>query len=251
MNKKLTLPAVALMLLSAMFALQSCSEEDSPVPSTDYLTGLVTVRPTTDGGDALTLQLTDAIALQPTNLSKSPFGEKEVRAVINFNVLDDSDAKKWFVHVNYLDSIRTKPMIAAAEAGKDYGNDPIEIVKNWATCVEDGYLTLRVRTRWGGSGTVHYLNLVQTSCKDNVCEMELHHNAGGDLNGYYGDALIAFSLKDMPKLEGTNAKIRLSWMSFTGKKTAEFFVNEGGTLFDPEGEFPEATSEAPQTHSVD
>lgn len=235
---------LALALVPASAVLLSCSEEDSPVPSTDYMTGIVTVRNSAD--DGLSLQITDAVKLRPTNLSKSPFGDKEVRAVVNYNLLDQSDASTWLVHVNTLDSMRTKPMIASASADDDkrYGNDPLEIVKSWATCVEDGYLTLRFRTRWGSQRTVHYLNLVMTSCKDNVCELELHQNAGGDLGGKMGDALIAFKLDGMPKLEGTNAKVRLSWMSYTGRKTAEFFVNEGGRLFDPEGEFSGATDEA-------
>lgn len=242
---------LAVALVSASTALTSCSEEDSPVPSNDNMTGLVTVRPTDAGSP--TLQLTDDVALQATNLSKSPFGEKEVRAVINFNLLDQNDGKTWFVHVNTLDSIRTKPMISSpsADDAKRLGTDPLEIVKSWATCVEDGYLTLRFRTRWGDRGTVHYLNVVQTSCKDNVCELELYHNAGGDTAGLLGDALIAFRLDGMPKLEGTNAKVRLTWMSYTGKKTAEFFVNGGGRLFDPEGEYSEATGEAPLASTVE
>ncbi len=50
-----------------------------------------------------------------------------------------------------MDSIRTKmPVVSAGENNDEkFGNDPIEIVKDWVTIAEDGYLTLRIRTKWG------------------------------------------------------------------------------------------------------
>ena len=77
-----------------------------------------------------------------------------------------------------------------------FGNDPIEIVRDWVSVAEDGFVTLRIRTLWGGT-TKHVINLVSGVNKDNVYEFDLRHNAQGDTNGRMGDALIAFDLNSL------------------------------------------------------
>ena len=103
---------------------------------------------------------------------------------------------------------------------KAFGNDPIEIVRDWVSVAEDGYVTLRIRTLWGGI-TKHVINLVSGVNKDNVYEFDLRHNAQGDTNGRMGDALIAFDLNSLWKKHPKELKIKLNWLSFSGKKSAE------------------------------
>lgn len=57
--------------------------------------------------------------------------------------------------------------------------------------------------------------------KENVYEFDLRHNAQGDTNGRMGDALIAFDLNSQWKKHPKELKIRLNWLSFSGKKSAE------------------------------
>ena len=68
----------------------------------------------------------------------------------------DEPAKQYdkAVRVNWIDSIATKPMAPnLGDKNKDeYGDDPVEIVRDWVTIAEDGYLTLRFRTYWGTTG---------------------------------------------------------------------------------------------------
>ena len=54
-----------------------------------------------------------------------------------------------YVNINWLDSIRTKVMAKnlGDSNAKTYGNDPLEVVNDWVSIAEDGYLTLRFRTR--------------------------------------------------------------------------------------------------------
>ena len=100
----------------------------------------------------------------------------------------------------------------------------IEPVKRNPKCrldvAEDGYITLRIRTIWG-NGSKHEINLVTGTNKDNVYELTLRHNANGDLQGRYADALVAFDLNSLYKNHGDKVKLRLNWQSFSGKKSLD------------------------------
>lgn len=208
-----------------LMMLPSCTNDDG---SAELLrpTALVTVCPNADG--SFIMQLDDETQLVPTNLKTSPFGTKEVRALVNYTVTNVSpqDTRVRNVEVNWLDSIRTKlpvETLGEQDAAK-YGNDPVEIIQDWVTVAEDGYLTLRIRTLWGTSHATHVLNLVTGTNPKNPYELELRHDAKGDRNGRWGDALIAFNLNKLPGANAGNAKIKLKWMSFTGEKSAEFEI---------------------------
>lgn len=219
MNKHLT-TKLSIGLIALTSILTSCDVDDNFDPS--YLpTAIVTVKPT---ADSFVLQLNDSVRLAPSNMSKSPFGDKEVRALVNYQIEDKkSDVQR--VHINWIDSIRTKmPVASLGEKDKEtFGNDPVEIMKDWVTVAEDGYLTLRIRTQWGNSNKVHYLNLLTGTNPKNPYELELRHNANGDIPAKVGDALIAFNLRDvMSGAENDKVKFTLRWNSFSGAKSLEF-----------------------------
>lgn len=215
MNTKLS---VSLLAIAAM--LTSCDIDDN-YDSSYVPTALVTVKPTSE---SFVLQLNDSVRLLPANMSKSPFGEKEVRALVNYKVEDKkSDLQR--VHINWIDSIRTKmPVPSVGEKNdKTYGNDPVEIMNDWVTVAEDGYLTLRVRTRWGNNNKTHYINLITGTNPKNPYELELRHDANGDTPIQTGDALIAFNLRDvMADAKTDKVKFTLRWKSFSGTKKIDF-----------------------------
>ena len=99
-----------------------------------------------------------------------------------------------------------------------YGKDPVEIVKDWTTIVEDGYITLRFRTYFN-EGKKHILNLVKG---ENPYEIILHHNAMGDTRGPIRDGLVAFKLTDLPDTQGKTVDLTLKWQSFSGIKSVRF-----------------------------
>lgn len=208
-----------------LMMLPSCTNDDDS-PELLRPTALVTVCPNSDG--SFIMQLDNATQLVPTNLKTSPFGTKEVRALVNYTETNVSpqDKKVRNVEVNWLDSIRTK--LPVETLGKQdeikYGNDPIEIVQDWVTVAEDGYLTLRIRTLWGSPHATHILNLVTGTNPEDPYELELRHDAKGDKNGRWGDALIAFNLNKLPRGDAGIAKIKLKWKSFTGDKSAKFEI---------------------------
>ena len=203
--------------------LQSClDDDDNNAYYLRYPNALVTVKGAAD--DAFFLQLDDKTTLLPTNVSTSPFGDKEVRALVNYSEVNEpsGDYTK-AVHINWIDSILTKPI--APDLGEEndevYGTDPVEIVNDWVTIAEDGYLTLRFRTIWGGSKK-HFVNLLLGQNLENPYEVEFRHNAYGDTYGSEGDGLVAFKLDELPDTEGKTVKLKLKWKSFSGEKSAEF-----------------------------
>ncbi len=216
----------ALLITGAIvctIGLQSClDDDDNNYYYLRYPNALVTVKSDAEG--SMFLQLDDKTTLLPTNVKKSPFGDKEVRALVNYDEVDESsgDYNK-AVHINWIDSILTKPI--APDLGEEndevYGTDPVEIINDWVTLAEDGYLTLRFRTVWGGQKK-HFVNLLLSQGSENPYEVEFHHNAYGDVYGTTDDGLVAFKLDGLPDTEGKTVKLKLKWKSFSGEKSAEF-----------------------------
>lgn len=201
-------------------SLSSCTSNDDNLALLQP-TALVTVRPTDSG--TFTLQLDNTTTLYPTNMKSSPFGNKEVRALVNYTD-EGSRGNTRNVYINWIDSIRTKKTVPdlGIENDAKYGNDAIEIVNDWVTIAEDGYLTLRIRTQWGMLNNKHNINLLTGVNPDNPYEVELRHDANGDIGGNMGDALIAFNLNDLPLKDGETVKLKLNWKSFSGPKATEF-----------------------------
>lgn len=213
---------LTVLLLMGIIILPSCIDDDNDL-NVLYPNALVTVKEAAN--NTLFFQLDDQTTLLPVNLNSHPFGSKEVRALVNYKEVDQpsGDFDK-AVSVNWIDSIRTKPMAPnlGEENDQVYGNDPVEIVPDWVTIAEDGYLTLRFRTIWSNMGITHYVNLIPTNNPQNPYEVEFKHDANGDVSGRIGDGLVAFKLDDLPDTEGETVKLKLIWKSFNTTKSMEF-----------------------------
>ena len=219
--KKWAFAALGLLLLAC--SLNSCSTDDD----NDYWkmmpSALVTVKTI---GDGCYFQLDDSTTLMPENLKK-PFGDKEVRALVNYSTTGKKDAQYGdIVNVNWIDSILTKqpvPCLATpAENDAKYGNDAVDIVRDWVTIAEDGYLTLRFRALWGNV-KAHSINLIANVNPQNPYEVEFRHNTNGDPQLRWGDALVAFNLNDvLPDTQGKTMKLTIKWKSTLGDKSVQF-----------------------------
>lgn len=225
--KKVFLCLVCIGLMGVAAALQSCSDNESEVTNLAFPNALVTVKPNANN-TYFVLQLNDSTTLWPVNMHQSPFGTKEVRALVNYRMPTDAeldvggiDADMPCVYINWIDSIRTKPFINSLDSDeenqKKYGSDPLEIIDDWATGVEDGYLTLRFRTTWG-SGK-HIVNLVHRQDVNTPYYFSLYHDARGDKNGKMGDAIVAFKLDGIKIPQDRSETLTLEWLSYTGRKT--------------------------------
>lgn len=214
---------LAAVLIASPILFQSCLDDDNDYYYKTRPNALVTVKPV--AGNSFFLQLDDKTTLLPVNLKSSPYGEKEVRALVNFEEVDEASGEyDKAVHINWIDSILTKPVASDLGADNDevYGTDPVDIINDWVTIAEDGYLTLRFRTYWGDQNKAHFVNLLMSQDPANPYEVEFRHNAFGDLYGRTADALVAFNLSALPDTKGETVKLKLKWKSFNGDKSAEF-----------------------------
>ena len=220
--KKFMMYFAGLSLMAGTLGLQSCSD-DLDDGGQMMMNAMVTVKPNADN-TAVTLQLDDYTVLHPENLQKSPFGTKEVRARA---CLDYKDSQKQHVDVVWLDSVLTKKLVknqgSEDENRKTYGNDPLNILNDWITVAEDGYLTLHFATVFG-NGAQHKLNLVYRDDMETPYYFTLHHDAQGDFTGLEGDGIVAFKLYDLPALQEIDQPVQITLECNTrvGTQTAKF-----------------------------
>lgn len=225
MKRLFNFNAWLLVLLTTALFVQSCDDDDDVYYYYNWLpNAIVTVKPLDNG--ACYMQLDDSTTLLPVNVTKSPYGAKEVRALVNFQpVKASSGGYDRAVYINAMDSILTKqmaPNLGDSENDAVYGNDPVDIVKDWVTISEDGYLTLHFRAPWTANADPHFVNLMQTGNPDNPYEVEFRHNAYGDVNGHVQDGLVAFRLDQLPDTQGKTVKLTLKWRSSDGENTTQF-----------------------------
>ena len=70
-------------LIACTLTFSSCNNDDN-YEIVKRPTALVTVYP--NGSEGFIMQLDDSTSLVPTNMKESPFGEKNVRALVNYTV---------------------------------------------------------------------------------------------------------------------------------------------------------------------
>ncbi len=223
MNRLFKLMAFAAILFSVSATLQSCDLDNDDnkliIDPVERPNALVTFKTDSTTG-AFFMQLNDSVTLVDKNITKSPYGDKEVRGLISFVPVDKNETglRRQIHLIMVFDSIRIKPMSPVVpDLQKAYGNDPVEIVNDWTTVCEDGYLTLRFRTYFGGVKP-HMLRLVRTG----DYEVTLYHDAGNDVRGRLYDGWIAFRLNDLPDTGGNYKDLTLKWTSFSGEKSVTF-----------------------------
>lgn len=223
--------SIKILLAISVFAVMmaACSKKGDYDHSLFYPNVLVTVK-TADNGNCY-LQLDDKVTLKPINLLSPPY-KKEVRALANVSkVNQEGKPYNHAVHVHWMDSIRTKKTVPTAgdENDKKFGTAPLDIINNWVTVLEDGYLTISFYGMWGERGKVHYINLLTGVNPADPFEVELRHDSNGDLANGYGRramGIIAFKLPESLKPSGENKKLKVKYRSFSGEKTVTFeFAN--------------------------
>ena len=222
MKRKIAFFVTAAVLAS--FSLYSCNNMDDQDAWPDYYpNAMVTVKTADDG--SIFFQLDDATTLLPTNIDRHPFGGKEVRAFTNYRSgATLSGFYNESVYVNWVDSILTKAPVPFVEGRNDelYGTAPLEIVDDWITVVEDGYLTLHLYMEWYDPSIKHHISLLTGGNPNDPYEVELRHDMKGDTGGRISDAYVAFRLDGLPDTNGETVKLQLKWTSSRGNRTAEF-----------------------------
>ena len=223
MKKIFAFLTVALMAIST-FSLQSCDDDDNEVAVPGY--ALVTVKPNVVGG-SFVMQFSDSLQVMASNMTLSPFGDKEVRALIAYTSPEGTQQGEMpRVHVLWMDSVMTKPVAdnLGENGNKDkYGDEPIEVVNSWETVAEDGYLTIRFRGYWGDLSKAHAINLVHRTDANQPYLLHLYHDNKDDEGKIVADGLAAFRLPAAFNEGEKPITITLQYESYSGKlKTVDF-----------------------------
>ncbi|MCQ2144472.1 MAG: NigD-like protein [Bacteroidales bacterium] len=211
----------ALICAAAMVSLQSCLKDNG---SDRIIPALVTI----DSNEAgTTFQLNDSTVIKPTNIKANLYKGRSVRALVNFSVDDVNvlDRPEFEAKIFTIDTIRTKKSVPDLGElnDKEYGNDKIEIVNDWVSIGEDGYLTLRIRTWRYDANKVHYVNLVRIENEkdgDKEYTFELRHDACGDLPSVQADGIMAFDLNELAPEDRSPVTLHLKWRGFVEDKSA-------------------------------
>lgn len=212
--------AFAVLLSAALF--QSCNLDDCSSKDPLLVTALVTYE---DSESGVRMQLDDNTSLVPSNLKPGLYDYKTVRALVRyFEEGSDYAANGNQVKVVAVDSIRTKP--ASEDMGElndsYYGNDKLEVMRDWVTIGEDGYLTLKVRTHRDNLSAVHSVYLVSKGGEKGKYDFELRHDADGDIYGRETDGLIAFDLNNLAPEDRSPVTLHLTWEGFYETRSADF-----------------------------
>ena len=214
----------------ALATFTSCDKKDAK----DYLYGKATctLKPLADGTYYMKVDEQTAFVNLNTPMNKYPWKDtRERRAYITY-MMDPADKvdpvpgfeKTQGVYVEFFDTLVVKnPVVFNAENDDKYGKDPIGLIvdKNAfpRTCVEDGYLSVSMSIPFASEyGALHDINIVYGQNAEDPYELELRHNAHGNLGPYAITQICDFRLKDLPSTEGKTVKLTLKWNSMVSGK---------------------------------
>lgn len=110
--------------------------------------------------------------------------------------------------INWLEPLDEGKVTADASVK---GSDGLDILNDWMTGVEDGYLTVHYSTWWGKSPVQHDFYLVTGANPADPYEVELRQNANGDKKDDQGDSLICFDINSLPDTGGQYKTLTLKW----------------------------------------
>lgn len=170
---------------------------------------IVTVKQ--DESGTIYFQLDDNTVLFPYNYNM-PFNGME-RIICGLAVANCANE----CHVQWMDFLE-KGDISYTQDAID---DGLDIIDDWMTSVEDGFLTIHYNA-WWGNGTNPHLLLVKPSA--NTYELTILHQMNGDEPLEKADALVYFDINDiLPDTEGTYKDLTIKWKSIEGAAKSKTF----------------------------
>ena len=169
--------------------------------------------------DTLYFQVDDTTRLFPRNFTDEKLvGERIVCDISVYNKVMGSYG--YVTDVNYYDSIDNGEFTADVSAP---GDDGLDIVFDWMTGAEDGYLTLHYSTWWGDEGIRHRFRLIAGTNPEDPYELVLRHDAAGDKHQEQGESLVYFDINTLPETGDEYKILTLKWKDCAGKTESHKF----------------------------
>lgn len=127
--------------------------------------------------------------------------------------------------LDWFDFVEQGPVMNEAGEGKD----GLDVLADWMTSLEDGFLTLHFQTWWGFETRRHELRLVIGTNPDDPYELLLVHNANADPKSFQADALVCYDLQDvLPRPnDPENTTVTLKWTNDAGQTQSRSFPYAG------------------------
>lgn len=220
MNRRInTLSIVLSVILMAGCAKDSIQGTESEIADGQSLpyTAIVSVKKSPT--DTLYFQVDDTTRLFPRNFTD----EKLVGERI---VCDISIYNKVMGNYGYLTDVHYYDLIDRGNFTKDVsipGDDGLDIIFDWMTCAEDGYLTLHYSTWWGDAGIQHRFSLIAGTNPEDLYELILRQDAAGDGQREKGESLVYFDINTLPDTGDDYKTLTLKWQNCAGKAETHKF----------------------------
>lgn len=224
-----------IMALAAAGVLAACSEADM-----DYVNGkaspdaayaesgsvgegprtfdaIVTVRKAAD--DTVYFQLTEDTRVFPLGYD-SPY-ERPRRLMCSLTKTGRSTGAYGLeVSIGWMDFLDEGNI---SGSGYNGGDDPIDLVSDWMTSVEDGFLTLHYSTSWGLKPVAHVFTLLTGTDPSDPYLVVLRHDSRGDRPDTVAEGLICFDLSSLPDTGGQYKPLTLKWTCSDGASSERTF----------------------------
>lgn len=210
-----------LSVLLGLALLSSCAKEDYEGvdnggfygTETREYTAIVTVHKSPT--DTVYFQVDDTTRLYPTNFQGRYTGlERIVCGITVANSIVPNYGYRtlvdWFEQLDKGTFANSKPA----------GNDGLDIISDWMTSCEDGFLTLHYSTKWGTAPVPHTFTLVAGLNPSDPYEVLLVQNANGDEKKTTADSIVYFDINSLPDTGDSYKTLTLKWTD-SGGKTAE------------------------------
>ncbi len=191
----------------------SFDEAAGPAPT------IVTVKQ--DAAGAVFFQLDDSTRVYPVNYTLPYKGLQRIICRLSLN----KEQSQCYIH--WMDGIERGDVTtqnATSSPMPDSQSAGLDVIDDWMTGVEDGFLTVHYSAWWGEGKVSHTLCLYQSPGEENTFEFTLLHNANGDKALKLGDALVYFDIDPLlPPTQGGYKTLTLKWTTLEGKTAAKEF----------------------------
>ena len=216
-----------LYIFLASVLLSACSKgaydawNDAPATSVkDPISAIVTVKQ--DAAGRIFFQLDEDTRVYPVNYDHPYKGLQRIICQISLK------EEKSECYIHWMDEIEQGGGYNLPDTSEGYngaGNRVgLDILDDWMTSVEDGFLTVHYSAWWGEGKIPHTLILYRSPEEENTFELTLIHFDNGDAALEKGDALIYFDINPLlPDTQGEHTTLTLKWTTLEGAAASKNF----------------------------